>query len=120
MPLFCGAPEAIERAGGGLPPSPVTGLVEVPVPAGPANPEPGSKQVPFIIGGFNAEMSGLAVSRVPINVDPTRKRTYWHTDRNHERGGRRCVTRGGNCDTGVGTRCAGGVTSPWAVACLTR
>jgi type IV pilus assembly protein PilY1 len=83
MPLFCGAPEAIELAGGGLPPSPVTGLVEVPVPAGPSEQQPGSKQVPFIIGGFNAEMSGLAVSRVPINVDPTRKRTYWHTDRNH-------------------------------------
>jgi type IV pilus assembly protein PilY1 len=83
MPLFCGLPESQELAGGGLPPSPVTGLVEVPVPAGPTDQEPGSKQVPFIIGGFNAEMSGLAVSRVPINVDPTRKRTYWHTNREH-------------------------------------
>jgi type IV pilus assembly protein PilY1 len=83
MPLFCGVPESQELAGGGLPPSPVTGLVEVPVPAGPSTPDPATKQVPFIIGGFNAELSGLAVSRVPINVDPTRKRTYWHTDKNH-------------------------------------
>lgn len=83
MPLFCGVPESQELAGGGLPPSPVTGLVEVPVPTGPSTPQPGSKQVPFIIGGFNAELSGLAVSRVPINVDPTRKRTYWHTNKEH-------------------------------------
>ena len=35
----------------------------------------------FFIGGFSAELSGLAVSRVPINVDPTRKRTYWFTNK---------------------------------------
>ena len=83
VPLFCGQPESIELAGGGLPPTPVTGMVEVQVPATPPGDEPQTKQVPFIIGGFNAELSGLSVSRVPINVDPTRKRTYWFTDRNH-------------------------------------
>ena len=83
VPLFCGQPESIELAGGGLPPTPVTGMVEVQVPSTPPGQDPQSKQVPFIIGGFNAELSGLSVSRVPINVDPTRKRTYWHTDRNH-------------------------------------
>ena len=80
VPLFCGAPESIELAGGGLPPSPVAGLVEVVVPAAPGSDDTTTRQVPFIIGGFNPELSGLAVSRVPINVDPTRKRTYWFTN----------------------------------------
>jgi type IV pilus assembly protein PilY1 len=80
VPLFCGAPESIELAGGGLPPSPVAGLVEVIVPAAPGTDQTTTRQVPFIIGGFNPELSGLAVSRVPINVDPTRKRTYWFTN----------------------------------------
>jgi type IV pilus assembly protein PilY1 len=79
VPLFCGVPESIELAGGGLPPSPVIGLVDVSYTA------PGggtaTKTVPFIICGFSPELSGLAVSRVPINVDPTRKRTYWFTNK---------------------------------------
>jgi type IV pilus assembly protein PilY1 len=77
MSLFCGTAESVEFAGGGLPPSPVIGEVEVQVP--PVSPpgEPETRRVPFIIGGFNAELSGLAVSRVPIKVDPTRRRTYW-------------------------------------------
>ena len=53
------------------------GEVEVSVPAIPPDGEPETRRVPFIIGGFNMEMSGLAVSRVPIKVDPTRRRTYW-------------------------------------------
>ena len=82
--LFCGAAESKEFVGGGLPPSPVIGLVEVQVPST----EPGgsgeeTRQVPFIIGGFNAQLSGLQASRVPINVDPTRRRTYWFTNRGH-------------------------------------
>jgi hypothetical protein len=36
-----------------------------------------TRKLPFIIGGFNPELSGLNVSRVPIKVDPKRKRTYW-------------------------------------------
>jgi type IV pilus assembly protein PilY1 len=79
VPLFCGVAESIELAGGGLPPSPVLGMVDVSYTA------PGggtaTKTVPFIIGGFSPELSGLAVSRVPINVDPTRKRTYWFTNK---------------------------------------
>lgn len=75
--LFCGTPESIEFAGGGLPPSPVIGEVEVTVaPVDPLG-EDETKRVPFIIGGFNMELSGLSVSRVPIKVDPTRRRTYW-------------------------------------------
>ena len=79
VPLFCGVAESIELVGGGLPPSPVIGMVDVSYTA------PGggtaTKTVPFIIGGFSSELSGLAVSRVPINVDPTRKRTYWFTNK---------------------------------------
>jgi type IV pilus assembly protein PilY1 len=81
--LFCGQTESQEFVGGGLPPSPVIGFVEVQVPASGGSGEQGeeTKQVPFIIGGFNAQLSGLQASRVPINVDPTRRRTYWFTNK---------------------------------------
>ena len=83
LALFCGAAASQEFTGGGLPPSPVAGLVEVEVPA-PEDPSTTeTRQVPFIIGGFNAQLSGLQASRVPINVDPTRRRTYWFTNRGH-------------------------------------
>jgi type IV pilus assembly protein PilY1 len=83
MPLFCGVADSIQLAGGGLPPSPVVGMVEVQVP--PAYVQNGltKKQVPFIIGGFNSQLSGLSVSKVPINVDPTRKRIYWYPNKEH-------------------------------------
>ncbi len=80
VPLFCGVPETIELAGGGLPPSPVIGDVEVAVPTASGTPPEDKRTVPFIIGGFNAELSGLGVSRVPIVVDPTRRRLYWYTN----------------------------------------
>jgi type IV pilus assembly protein PilY1 len=73
--LFCGAVEWKEFAGGGLPPSPVIGEVEVTVPGAGGDEE--TKKLPFIIGGINSELSGLSVSRVPVKVDPKRKRTYW-------------------------------------------
>jgi type IV pilus assembly protein PilY1 len=75
VPLFCGAAEWSEFAGGGLPPSPVIGEVEVTVP-GPDGGEE-TRKLPFIIGGVSPELSGLSVSRVPIKVDPQRNRTYW-------------------------------------------
>ena len=82
--LFCGAAESREFVGGGLPPSPVIGLVEVQVPSSdPNGTGDETRQVPFIIGGFNAQLSGLQASRVPINVDPTRRRTFWFTNRGH-------------------------------------
>lgn len=36
--------------------------------------------MPFIVGGFNSELSGLAPSKVKIVVDSTRHRLYWHTN----------------------------------------
>ena len=78
MPLFCGIPDSIQLAGGGLPPSPVIGNVEIDIPANGSQPA-STRMVPFIIGGFNAIHSGIGVSRVPVNVDPTRRRIYWFT-----------------------------------------
>jgi type IV pilus assembly protein PilY1 len=78
MPLFCGIPDSIQLAGGGLPPSPVIGNVEIDIPASGSQPA-SVRKVPFIIGGFNAVHSGIGVSRVPINVDATRRRVYWFT-----------------------------------------
>jgi type IV pilus assembly protein PilY1 len=84
VPVFCGQAESQEFVGGGLPPSPVIGFVEVQVTvSGPGGPSEETKQVPFIIGGFNAQLSGLQASRVPVNVDPTRRRTYWFTNKGH-------------------------------------
>ena len=78
LPLFCGAPESLELAGGGLPPSPVIGDVEV--PSNPDDPDGPTIVVPFIIGGFNPALSSLGPSKVPIIVDPTRRRTFWYTN----------------------------------------
>jgi type IV pilus assembly protein PilY1 len=78
LPLFCGVPDSIQLAGGGLPPSPVIGNVEIDIPASGSQPA-SVRKVPFIIGGFNAVHSGIGVSRVPINVDATRRRVYWFT-----------------------------------------
>jgi type IV pilus assembly protein PilY1 len=83
VPLFCGAPVTQELAGGGLPPTPVTGYVDVTYPD-PSHPDTSmTKTVPFIIGGINAALSGIGASRVPINVDPTRRRTFWFTNIGH-------------------------------------
>ena len=64
--------------GGGLPPSPVTGLVEV-----------GGLIVPFIIGGGNPDAtckgpdceSALGGLRPPIPIKGVRKRTFWYQER---------------------------------------
>jgi type IV pilus assembly protein PilY1 len=81
IPLFCGVPESIELAGGGLPPTPVIGMVAVSYTT--PNGATAGKTVPFIIGGFSPDLSALAPSQVLINVDPTRKRTYWFTNKEH-------------------------------------
>jgi type IV pilus assembly protein PilY1 len=78
MPNFCGTPDSIDLAGGGLPPSPVMGDVIIDIPASGAIPA-STKKVPFIIGGFNTDLSGIGVARVPGNGDPTRRRVYWFT-----------------------------------------
>jgi type IV pilus assembly protein PilY1 len=83
VPLFCGTPVTQQLAGGGLPPTPVTGYVEVTYTS-PGNPATtATRTVPFIIGGPNPVSSGIGASRVPIVVDPTRRRTYWFTNTSH-------------------------------------
>jgi len=78
LPLFCGTPDSIQLAGGGLPPSPVIGNVVIDIPADGSQ-AASTRTVPFIIGGFNTVRSGIGVSRVPVAVDPTRRRVYWFT-----------------------------------------
>ena len=65
MPLFCGAPDSLELAGGGLPPTPVIGNVEIDVPAN-GNTPASKRTVPFIIGGFNPELSPIGVSSLSL------------------------------------------------------
>jgi type IV pilus assembly protein PilY1 len=62
--------------GGGLPPSPVTGLVDV-----------GGLTVPFIIGGAQPagssgppSTSAIGASEATIPIAPVRSRTYWYRD----------------------------------------
>ena len=62
MPLFCGTPDSIQLAGGGLPPSPVIGNVVIDIPADGSQ-AASTRTVPFIIGGFNTVRSGIGVSR---------------------------------------------------------
>jgi type IV pilus assembly protein PilY1 len=79
-PFSCEAPVPQEFAGGGLPPSPVSGVVNITGEDGVV------RQVPFIIGGgiqgcVGADCSGgsaLGGGRPVINVPTTRTRTYWY------------------------------------------
>jgi type IV pilus assembly protein PilY1 len=81
-PLFCKAPTFAEIKGGGLPPSPVVGVVSVSyiVKTADGKEETVNKQVPFIIGGPNAKNSGIEGSKVKNTVTPTRKRKYWYLE----------------------------------------
>lgn len=78
-PLFCAAATSQVLTGGGLPPSPVTGVVTVNY----TSPLTGlivSKQVPFIIGAPNSKGSGIEVSKVTPLITPVRKRRYWYLE----------------------------------------
>lgn len=72
FPLFCGVPSSTQIVGGGLPPSPVGGIVELTVDGTPV-------KVPFIIGGGeggNAFKPGQPNPPVP----PIRTRLNWRID----------------------------------------
>ena len=76
--FLTGAKTNVVFDGGGLPPSPVSGLVEV-----------GGRIVPFIIGGGNPDAkcvgpdcdSALGGLRPPISITGVRKRTFWYQER---------------------------------------
>ena len=80
-PLFCQTPEVSVLSGGGLPPSPVAGIVQVTYT--PANSStPMSKFLPFIIGGINVNRSPIEVMRPIITLPPKRERRYWYLEDN--------------------------------------
>jgi type IV pilus assembly protein PilY1 len=79
MPAFCGMPTSVELLGGGLPPTPVTGLVDI-----------GNGVIQrFLIGGSPPEgtspgsNSAIGASKPPVSTDNTRRRVYWFPDRTH-------------------------------------
>jgi type IV pilus assembly protein PilY1 len=80
--LFCGEFESVAIEGGGLPPSPLMGTVELTV--GPNE----TRQFEFLIGTPIAQgtqgvgvRSGLEIYRPGGTADPTRRRTYWFTSK---------------------------------------
>lgn len=78
-PLFCQAPQSQVLTGGGLPPSPVAGVVTVTYTSQETG-EVTSKEVPFIIGAPNTKASGIEGSKVTPAITPTRKRRYWYLE----------------------------------------
>lgn len=78
-PLICRNPAATGLVGGGLPPSPVAGVVRVDY----ENPQTGESEtrlVPFIIGGENERRSAIEATRIRIPIPPRRSKLYWHTE----------------------------------------
>jgi type IV pilus assembly protein PilY1 len=71
FPLFCTAPRVTRLVGGGLPPSPVGGIVEI--DTGDGKPI----LVPFIIGG-GAGGSAFKPERATPAISPVRTRLNWH------------------------------------------
>jgi type IV pilus assembly protein PilY1 len=94
-PLICRMPIGTELVGGGLPPSPVAGVVEVPY-TDPGTGEEGVRHVPFIIGGdaYSVDHDGDGIndnSSTRCNqalgpcepnptVAPKRTKIFWHTE----------------------------------------
>jgi len=77
IPLFCGAVASVDLINGGLPPTPVAGLVDM-----------GNGVIErFLIGGappmgnYSGSRSSIGASKPSVAVDNTRRRTYWHTNR---------------------------------------
>lgn len=75
---FTGQYSTVTFAGGGLPPSPVSGVVNIQKADGT------TVQVPFLIGGGNPDCVGsdcasaLGGQKPPISVSTRRNRTYWY------------------------------------------
>jgi type IV pilus assembly protein PilY1 len=72
FPLFCSVPTPPSQlAGGGLPPSPVGGIVTIDVNGVPT-------QMPFLIGGTGP--SAFDVSKPEPPIPPVRTRQHWRID----------------------------------------
>lgn len=74
MPMFCVASSGSVLVGGGLPPSPVAGIVAIDIGGGTL------RQVPFVIGAPNPRNSAIEGSRVNPVIDVPRRRTYWYQE----------------------------------------
>ncbi len=77
IPVFCGAVASTDLLNGGLPSTPVTGLVDM-----------GNGVIQrFLIGGappegnYGGSRSSIGASKPPVAVDNTRRRTYWFPNR---------------------------------------
>ena len=80
MPLFCSTPTSSTLLGGGLPPSPVVGVVAVNFTR--ANGSVGTKLKSFVLGAPNAKQSALEVSEPTPPPATARKRRYWFDEKN--------------------------------------
>lgn len=75
MPLFCVAPTYSEYPGGGLPPSPISGIVTITKADGTTG------QHHFFTGG-DQKLGALAPSDPKIKIGKSRKRVYWYQETN--------------------------------------
>ena len=73
MPLFCTAPSGTTLTGGGLPPSPVSGVVTI----GSGD---NARKAVFVIGAPNPKKSGIEGSRVNPVIQAPRTRIYWYQE----------------------------------------
>ena len=73
MPLFCVTPTGTTLTGGGLPPTPVSGIVTIGSGAT-------AIKVPFIIGAPNPKNSAIEGSRVNPTINVPRNRIYWYQE----------------------------------------
>lgn len=71
MPLFCVASTGSVLNGGGMPPSPVAGIVSITKADGTV------RSVPFVIGAPNIKGSAIEGSRLNPTVVAPRSRRYW-------------------------------------------
>ena len=77
-----GAESNVQFQGGGLPPSPVTGLVNIMIGGVP-------RLIPFLLGGGNPtgttadSKSALGAQVPPITISGKRHRTFWY--RQHDK-----------------------------------
>jgi type IV pilus assembly protein PilY1 len=79
LPLFCKTANSQVLTGGGLPPSPVVGVLQVSVGntgAGGAT----TRVVPFVIGGINTKKSPLEIKKVTPVIPVKRRRPYWYVE----------------------------------------
>ncbi|HYF58723.1 MAG TPA: PilC/PilY family type IV pilus protein [Burkholderiaceae bacterium] len=78
LPLFCGRAASQVLTGGGLPPTPVVGLLQVAAPGAAGG--GATRVVPFVIGGINTKKSALEIKKVNPVVPVKRRRPYWYIE----------------------------------------